>query len=79
MCSVVSVAFSTCCALLVSCRHAAVGRVVLVPFRGSWGVVWRVLALTRRVGDVVGGGKWCLVTVGGGGGGGRSDDVSDEV
>jgi len=50
-----------------------------VPFRGSWGVVWRVLALTRRVGDVVGGGKWCLVTVGGGGGGGRSDDVSDEV
>ena len=79
MCSVVSVAFSTHRALLVSCRRAAVSGVVLVPFRGSWGVVWRVLALTRWVDDGSGGGKWCVVTAGGGGGGGRSDDVSDEV
>jgi len=62
-------------ALLVSCRRAAVGGVVLVLFWGSWGIVWHVLALTRRVGNGSGGEVVC----GGGGGGGRSDDVSDEV
>jgi len=46
VCSVVSVVFLTRRTLLVSCRRAAVGGVVLVPFQGSWGVVWRVLALT---------------------------------
>ena len=36
--SVVSVAFSTCRGLLISCRCAAVGRAVLVAFRGCFGV-----------------------------------------
>ena len=38
VCSVVSVAFSTRRALLISCRRAAVGGVVLVPFRGHFRV-----------------------------------------
>ena len=38
VCSIVSVVFSTRRGLLVSCRHAAVGRVVLVAFQGRFGV-----------------------------------------
>jgi len=38
--------FVSCC----SCRRSRLA-VVSGPFRRSWGVVWRVLALTRRVGD----------------------------
>ena len=38
VCSVVSVAFSTRRALLFSCCRAAVGGVVLVPFRGRFEV-----------------------------------------
>jgi len=47
------------------------------PFWCSWGIVWRVLALTQQIGDGGGGGSgvgWERVV---GGGGGRSDDVSD--
>jgi len=42
---------SSCC-----CRQGCLGGVSGL-FQGSWGVVWRILALTRRVGDASGGGS----------------------